>query len=104
MDTLNAKSRKERPLFSGVLKYFPDALMEVAYASFVGNKQHLEGKPLQWDRTKSMDQMEACMRHITDHAKGEIKDTDGAYHLAKACWRLCAHLQIMIEDEKQNEI
>jgi len=26
---MNAKERKERPVFTGVLKYFPDAIMEV---------------------------------------------------------------------------
>lgn len=99
---MNHKDRKERPIFSGVLKYFPDALMEVAYCSWVGNEQHNKGEPLHWDRSKSTDQLDACLRHISDHARGDIKDTDGVYHLAKAIWRLSAELQIILENEKRN--
>ena len=32
--------RKNIPLFSGVIKYFPDALIEVAKTSWMGNQQH----------------------------------------------------------------
>ena len=37
---MDAKDRKERPVFTGVLKYFPDAIMEIARVSLQGNKQH----------------------------------------------------------------
>jgi len=57
------KNRKEYPLFSGLLKYFPDALMEVAHTSWIGNEQHNPGLPLHWDRTKSTDEADALMRH-----------------------------------------
>lgn len=36
---MTAKERKERPVYSGVLRYFPDALLEVAHCSFIGNEQ-----------------------------------------------------------------
>lgn len=91
--------RKERPLASGVLAYFPDALLEVAHTSWVGNEQHNKGEPLHWAREKSTDQLDAALRHITDHLKGEPIDDDGCYHLSKAIWRLCAELQILIENK-----
>ena len=43
---MNAEERKERPVFTGVIKYFPDALMELATVSLAGNKQHHPDKPL----------------------------------------------------------
>ena len=43
---MDAKNRKERPVFTGVLKYFPDAIMEIAKVSLQGNKQHHPDKPL----------------------------------------------------------
>ena len=57
-------NRKEMPVFSGVLKYFPDAIREVAKTSWRGNQQHHPNKPLHWDRTKSGDELAALSRHL----------------------------------------
>jgi hypothetical protein len=92
-----AEWRKRRPVFSGVLKYFPDALMEVAHASWAGNEQHHPGDPLHWDRSKSTDEADALVRHLM-HA-GEI-DSDGVRHSAKVAWRALALLQKELEREK----
>lgn len=89
--------RKERPVYSGVLKYFPDAILEVAYASYIGNKQHHDGKPLHWDRSKSTDEPDALVRHLMQ--SGTI-DTDGVRHSAKVAWRALALLQKEIENER----
>lgn len=88
--------RKQRPLFSGVLSYFPDALLEVAHVSFVGNEQHNAGQPLHWAREKSTDQLDAAARHLLNHATDPY-DTDGTLHLAKAAWRILAELQLLKE-------
>ena len=37
---MNKEKRKERPVFTGVLRYFPDAIMEIAKVSLAGNQQH----------------------------------------------------------------
>ncbi len=92
--------RKSYPVWSGVLMYFPDAIKEVALVSKLGNDQHNPGEPLHWARGKSMDQLDAATRHMIDHGTGHVKDTDGGYHLAKAIWRLCAELQLVIEQER----
>lgn len=89
--------RKQRPLWSGVLRYFPDALLEVAHVSYVGNEQHNPGQPLHWDRSKSQDEGDACARHLVDAGKF---DTDGTRHSAKAAWRALALLQKELEDEQ----
>lgn len=91
--------RKNYPIYSGVLSYFPLAIMEVSKVSKVGNDQHNPNQPLHWAREKSTDQLDAGLRHLTDHARGIKLDTDGTYHLAKSIWRLCAELQLILEKE-----
>ena len=97
---MTAKDRKERPLFSGVLKYFPDALLEVAYVSFKGNEQHNPGTVLHWDRSKSTDEADACARHL---AESGTFDTDRVRHTAKAAWRALALLQKELEAERNQQ-
>ena len=68
-----SSKRKEMPIFSGVVKYFPDALKEVSKVSFIGNKQHNEGNELIWDKSKSTDHQDAMLRHLID-SLSEDKD------------------------------
>lgn len=91
--------RKAVPIFDGVLMYFPDAIAAVAHVSVMGNKQHNPGEKLHWARGKSMDQTNTAVRHMMDYGRGELKDDDGVYHLAKAAWRILAELQLSIEAE-----
>ena len=95
-----AKARKCVPLFSGLVKYFPDALAAVAACSQAGNEQHHPGKPLHWDKSKSTDEHDALMRHLFE--AGTI-DTDGIRHSAKVAWRALAALQREIDAENANE-
>lgn len=95
----SAQWRKERPLYSGVIAYFPDALMEVAYVSYIGNRQHNPGQPLHWAKEKSADHLDAEARHLADHSKNPV-DNDGALHLAKNAWRALAELQTYLDKEK----
>lgn len=62
------KARKAVPIYSGVIKYFPDALAAVAECSQKGNDQHNPGKPLHRDRSKSGDELDALQRHLIDAA------------------------------------
>ena len=94
-----AQHRKEAPVYSGFIAYFPDAMEEVARVSFVGNEQHNPGQPLHWDRNKSQDELDALSRHLKDHAAGDKMDGDGCRHLAKVAWRAMAALQKAIEGE-----
>ena len=95
--TNEAKKRKETPVFSGVLNYFPDAIRAVAEVSFVGNEQHNPGSELHWDRDKSTDELDALSRHLIDAG---TMDSDGLRHSAKVAWRALANLQKEIEAEK----
>ena len=92
-----ARYRKERPITSGVLDYFPDALLEVAYCSFIGNEQHHAGEDLHWDKSKSTDEADALGRHLLQRG---TNDTDGVRHSAKVAWRALALLQHEIESEQ----
>lgn len=92
-----AEQRKNTPVYSGVLKYFPLALQEVARVSKAGNDQHNPGTPLHWDRSKSTDELDALTRHLLD--AGKI-DTDGQRHSAKLAWRALANLEKELEHER----
>ena len=93
-----AKERKQTPVFSGVLKYFPNALKEVAKCSQAGNVQHDNGDKLFWDRSKSGDELDALTRHLIDHSINALDD-DGQLHLAKVCWRALAGLEKYLEGQ-----
>ena len=89
--------RKRQPVATGVLAYFPDAILEVARVSEAGNRQH---GTVGWDRTKSTDEFNALVRHLIDHLRGNLKDSDGQLHLAKAAWRALAALQRHMDSVK----
>lgn len=93
-----AADRKAIPIFSGFVKYFPDAMTAVAELSRIGNDQHNPGKPLHWDRSKSGDEADALQRHLLEHG---TLDTDGVRHSAKVAWRAMALLQKEIESERK---
>jgi hypothetical protein len=90
----DAKGRKERPVASGVLDFFPDALVALAEVSYKSNEQHNPGQPLHWNRSKSTDEADAMMRHFLQ--RGSL-DSDGVRHSAKLAWRALAILQKEIE-------
>jgi|GEM_PF-778407 len=89
------QARKERPIARGVLDYFPNAIAEVAFVSYVGNQQHNPGEPMHWAREKSADHADCIERHLIE--RGTI-DTDGTRHTAKLAWRALALLQEELEE------
>ena len=93
--------RKEIPVYSGVLKYFPDAIKEVARCSYRGNQQHNPNKKLHWDISKSGDELDALSRHLLDAG---TFDSDGIRHSAKVAWRALANLQKEIENDSQRTV
>jgi hypothetical protein len=92
----DAQERKQIPLATGVLDYFPAALVEVAKVSYHGNLQHNPGQDLHWARGKSTDQADTIQRHFLERGK---LDTDGMRHSAKLAWRALALLQLELEAE-----
>lgn len=93
---VEAAARKDTPLCTGCLDYFPLALAEVARVSFAGNQQHNPGQPIHWARAKSGDEADALARHLLE--RGGL-DVDNQRHSAKLAWRALALLQKELEEE-----
>lgn len=89
-----SSERKQIPVATGVIDYFPSALIEVAKVSYAGNQQHNPGQPLHWERSKSNDHSDTIIRHFLE--RGGF-DTDGLRHSAKLAWRALALLQMEME-------
>lgn len=90
----DAKLRKQAPVATGVLDYFPKALVTVANLSRIGNDQHNPGQPLHWAKEKSTDHADCIVRHMLD--RGTF-DTDGVRHSAKVAWRALALLETELD-------
>lgn len=96
--------RKGRPLFTGCMMYFPDALLAVAEHSLKANEKHNPGQPLHWAKEKSTDHADCIARHLTDIGPNwnELDSELGSYHATALAWRALALLQTVIEKEKNN--
>lgn len=92
----DAAGRKQFPVASGCMDYFPDAIAAVSHLSYKGNEQHNPGQPLHWARGKSADEADTLMRHFLQ--RGTL-DSDGIRHSVKVAWRALAMLQKEIEEE-----
>ena len=86
----DAKERKAIPVYSGVIRYFPDALVAIAQLSQRGNDQHNPGTALHWDRSKSGDELDAMMRHVVEE------------DWVAVAWRALANLQKQIEGARDD--
>jgi len=92
--------RKQQPVASGVLAYFPLSMKAIAHCSYVGNEQHNPGTQLHWDRSKSTDDDDALIRHFIDSLGPDKIDTDGVRHSTKVAWRALARLEKELEGAK----
>ena len=82
----DSKERKDIPIYTGVINYFPDAFVELAKLSLRGGVQHGQTREtLHWDRDKSTDHLDALCRHMIDEDWVEV------------AWRALANLQVQIE-------
>lgn len=88
----DAQERKNIPVYSGFVKYFPDAMAAVAQLSAIANDQHNPGGQMCWRKELSTDELDALMRHMIDDT-GSARDTEGVMHAVKIAWRAMANLQ-----------
>jgi len=95
----DSKERKEAPVFSGFMSYFPLAMVEVARLSKAGNDKHNPGMPLHWSREKSCDHGDCLVRHQLEW--DEIDEEDGFYHAVKVAWRAMAQLEVLLEEPEE---
>jgi len=101
LSTLSSAERKQYPMASGLLDYFPDALALVAHVSYLGNEKHNKGQPLHWARGKSNDHDDCMVRHLVE--RGTL-DPDGADQLAQTAWRALASLQEYLEKKHKLDL
>lgn len=101
IDRLTSEQRKEFPMATGGLDYFPDAWAAISHLSWLANNKHNPGEPMHWARGKSMDHADCELRHMSSR-----KELDPAYrddilaevfHLTEKAWRACAELQVEME-------
>jgi len=97
----DSKERKEFPLYSGTIKYFPSALASVAKVCKIGNDKHNPGQPLHHARGKSGDHADCIVRHLIDmeedFGKGKGFDEQGIPQVAYIAWRALALAQEWLE-------
>lgn len=93
--TYTSAERKEMPVHTGVMLYFPDALAAVSRVSKKGNDKHNPGEPLGWQRHKSTDHTDCTARHMLSPCA--MDPDSGELEMAHALWRLLAEVQLMEE-------
>ena len=94
--TQDAAKRKQQPMATALLDYFPAALAAVAEHSFWANEKHNPGEPVHWARGKSADHADCIVRHVVE--RGGF-DVEGRRHSAALAWRALALLQEELEAE-----
>lgn len=62
----DSTERKNYPMLTGCLNYFPAALAGIAKVSKQGNDKHNPGQLLHHARNKSTDHGDCIIRHLTD--------------------------------------
>ena len=76
------------------MKPFPDAIAAVAQLTAVATKQHHPNGGVYWDKEKSVDELDALLRHMLDDVMEPLsRDVEGALHAVKIAWRGMANLQ-----------
>ena len=90
----DSQERKDIPIVSGCLDYFPAALAEVARLSKYGNDKHNPGEPLHHARGKSTDHADCIVRHLLERG---TEDPSGFSHSVMVAWRALALLQEELE-------
>jgi hypothetical protein len=94
----DSETRKNIPITTGVLDYFPAAIAYIAMISKAGNDKHNPGQPLHWSRGKSNDHADCIGRHLED--RGFFDPEDNLRHTGKLAWRALALLQEELEREE----
>jgi hypothetical protein len=90
----DSAERKRIPLFSGLIRYFPSALIGVSRVSYEGNRKHNGDAPLSHDRSKSNDELDALVRHVFEVAVGlPLQEFPGVEIEDHIAWRALAYSQ-----------
>lgn len=94
----DSQARKDAPIATGFLDYFPDAIFDAARLSKASNDKHNPGEPLHWSRGKSNDHRDTMLRHTAQSRELDTDPTGTFLHATKALWRAAAECQLAIEE------
>lgn len=112
------KARKMLPIFKYFTGYFPKAHREVTKVCVVNNVRYNPDRApadINWNRSKSPDQLGSAFRHMAEKAVdgqvfedvpvdiAEITGIKRVYVLAEAMWRIGAELELEIEKQEAIE-
>lgn len=97
---LSSKDRKDVPIFSGVVRYFPAALAAVAKISKAGNDKHNPGEEMHHARSKSFDHADCIVRHLIDLDERGGYDENDIPQIAYIAWRALALAQVWLEEHE----
>lgn len=97
----DSTARKNTPVFSGLLDYFPDACALVSQLSYEANEKHNPGEPMHWSKHKSNDHRDCVVRHLMTQMD---RDEFGFLHAVAAAWRAMANLQVLIDEGHEGRL
>lgn len=103
----DSATRKDYPILSGFLNYFPAAIAGAANISKLGNDKHNPEQPLHHARGKSMDHSDCVVRHLMDTENlvaaynlenSTVKESDILLEANQLVWRALAYSQQLHEN------
>ena len=96
----DSAKRKEYPIYTGFIAYFPRAIAAVANQSYKCNEKHNPGEVMHWAKEKSNDHMDCIARHMIDQLDSSL---DPIEEKTATAWRALAELEIALEDKADDE-
>lgn len=102
----DSKERKDYPVLSGCLRYFPAALSGIAKISKMGNDKHNPGEEMHHARSKSRDHGDCVVRHLLDvedllaalnRGDTNVGQLDVLHEVNQMAWRALAFSQELHE-------
>ncbi len=91
------QARKDLPIATGFMDYFPDAMAAVAELSRIANEKHNPGMPMHWSKDKSTDHADCLIRHFMQRGTWDTVEGVAILHSTEMAWRAMAILQLEIE-------
>ncbi len=94
----DAQERKNTPIYTGFMCFFPLAIAAVAQHSHASTEQHHPGEPCHWDKSKSTDERDSQARHLLNQAISISLDEE-IEHAKAGAWRAMANLERLLTDK-----
>ncbi len=93
----DSQARKDLPIASGFMDYFPDAIAAVAELSRIANEKHNPGMPMHWSKDKSTDHADCLIRHFMQRGTWDTVEGVAVLHATEMAWRAMAILQLELD-------